>query len=92
MIDVSGATLVSVEQSYCAVVGRCNQFLSSWTELDIHNGGNVILVNVQCTIHLSHVKHVRVVIFVSNGEVECFHRVPRDGVGCEGKDDLGYRR
>ena len=80
MIDIPAVPSCAVPEADRAVVGRGDEFFSRGREGDVHDGGDVVFEDIERTVHLAGVEDINVVIFVGDGEVEGFHRVPGYGV------------
>lgn len=89
VVHVSRVAPVPAPKAHGSVPGCGDQLLASGRELDIHDGGHVILENVESPVHLAHVEKVDVVVFRGGDEVERLHGGPGDAVGREGEDGFG---
>ncbi len=83
VVDVLGVAAVAVPEADAAVVRGRDEFLARGAEFDVHDGGDVVLEDVEGAFEVAHVEEVDVVVFARGGEVEGFHGVPADFVGGE---------
>lgn len=92
VVDVAGVAAVAVPEAHGAVPRRRDELLARGAELDVHDGGDVVLEDVEGAGELAHVEDVDVVVLGRGGEVEGLHGVPRDAVAGELQRRLGHGR
>jgi hypothetical protein len=90
--SIPRVSLTGLEDTDGSVVRSGNELLSGGRVVDVHNGSNVVLENVEGTVHLAHVEDVDVVVFVRGSKVERLHRVPANLVVAESSNELGEGR
>ena len=75
--------LAAVPEADGAVVGGGDEILACGGEFDVHDCGDVVFEDVEGAFEVASVEEVNVMVFVCGGEVEGFHWVPAEFVGCE---------
>ncbi|KAH3666274.1 hypothetical protein OGAPHI_004463 [Ogataea philodendri] len=55
VVNVSGMSLSVSINSDGLVIRSSDNFLTSWGKINVHDGGNMVLVNINRSRHLSHI-------------------------------------
>ncbi len=85
VVYIATVALIAFPEADTSIVGSGDELFACRTELDVHDGADVVFENVQGALEVPHVEYVYVVVFVCEGEVEGFHWIPTYGVGGEGE-------
>ena len=85
VVDVAAVALVALPEADAAVVGCRDELFACRGEVDVHDGADVVLEDVEGAGEIAGVENVDVVVFVCDGKVEGFHGIPADGVRVHGQ-------
>lgn len=70
------------------IIPSGHNLIASWGVVDVHDGTDMVLDDIDGCLHLAHVKDVAVVVLVGHCKVKGLHGVEAEGVGAHGEHGL----